>query len=103
MFVGDIPRRSARKRVARMPTDGDNTLTHMMSAYLLSHGTERYAIEILAICHLYAAEIKAHNGRPITTTLEYIASACLVLPAKAIERVVLVPNEASFGLQTIKA
>lgn len=50
-----------------------------------------------------AAEVKAHDSRPVAAGLTDIAAAVLVLPAYAVERIVLVPEHAALLLQILQA
>ena len=86
-----------------MPADSDDAATLVVTDDLLPDAVEWYTVEVLAVAHLNAAEVKAHDGRPVAAGLKDIAAAVLVLPADAVERIVLVPEHAALLLQGVKA
>ena len=88
--IGSVPCCTAGNRVTRMPADGDDTATTMMCTNRFANAVERYTVEVLGVAHLDAAEVKAHDGRPVTAGLEHITASDFVFPTDSVERVVLV-------------
>src|SRR5574344_2414103 len=97
--VSNIPCCSSRKWVAWVPTDGNNTSTFVVSNEFIVYTSKRHTIEIFLVVHLYASEIKSHQGRIVAYGFKHITSVLFPFPCHSIEGIILMCHHVTFGLQ----
>ena len=98
-----IPSILASHRIPRMPTQGDDATTLMLSDDLLAHSIERHAVKILLAIQFELTQVETHDGRIITYGQEHVTLSLVPFPSSAIHRIVLVSEHDTLLLQNAQA
>ena len=88
--------------IARMPAEGDDAAALVVGNDFLGHTVEGHAVEVLAVAHLDAAQVEAHDGGIVATGVLHVAGVAVVLPRQAIHRVILMAIHNAFLPERVK-
>ena len=89
--------------IARMPRNGDDTATLVVSDDFVVYAGKRHAVKVLVVTQLDAAQVEAHHGRIVAARVLHVAAVSLVLPRQAIERIVLMTHHVTLLLQGLQS
>ena len=98
-----VPCRAAGIRVSRMPRQCDYAAPLVVRHEFLTYACEGHGVKVLVVAHLYASEVKAHDGGIVARSLLGIAASTFPLPCQSIERVVLMPEHITAHLQLLQS